>query len=171
MKIVTILTLLLCSLTIPTTLGTGNLIITPKQIKKIETVEKPIDEINTNGQIDNLDELIEALIWVESRGNENAIGDTHLDEPSVGVLQLRPIMVREVNRILKQKGSDKRFKLKDRKSREKSIEMFTIWYNTYHKDSSFEKAARNWNGGPNGWKKESTQSYWDKVSSYANKNL
>ena len=171
MKIVTILTLVLCSLTIPKSLGSGNIITTPKQVKEAEVAEETVDKIEPNGQIDNLNELIEALIWVESMGNENAVGDTHLDEPSIGVLQLRPIMVREVNRILKQKGSEKRFKLSDRKSRKKSIEMFTIWYNTYHKNSSFEKAARNWNGGPNGWKKERTQQYWARVESYAKENL
>ena len=66
-----------------------------------------------------IDTLVAALIHVESRGNENAVGDRHLGNPSVGVLQIRPIMVREVNRILKRKKSDKRFKLKDRFSREK----------------------------------------------------
>lgn len=171
MKFVTIITLVLGSLIIPKSLGSGNLITTTKQSEEVKPDKESINEIEPNGQIDNLDELIEALIWVESRGNEDAVGDTHLVEPSIGVLQLRPIMVREVNRILKQSGSEKRFKLRDRKSREMSIEMFTIWYNAYHKDSSFEKAARNWNGGPNGWKKESTQLYWDKVNSYANKNL
>jgi len=170
MKIVTIVTLVLGSLVIPKPLPTVKII---KVSKELVTAKEEIinDLIEKNHQIDNVNELIEALIWVESRGNESAVGDTHLDEPSVGVLQLRPIMVREVNRILKRKGSEKRFKLSDRESREKSIEMFTIWFNTYHKNSSFEKAARNWNGGPNGWKKERTQKYWARVESYAKENL
>ncbi len=170
MKIVTITTLVLGSLIIPKPLPTGKIIDVSKE--PIVTTEETINSsIKGNSQIDNVDELIDALIWVESRGNESAVGDTHLDEPSIGVLQLRPIMVREVNRILKQKGSEKRFKLSDRESKEKSIEMFTIWFNNYHKNSSFEKAARNWNGGPNGWKKERTQNYWAQVELYAKENL
>jgi hypothetical protein len=27
-----------------------------------------------------------------------------------------------------------------------------------------EDAARIWNGGPNGWKKKATDSYWQKVA-------
>ena len=121
-----------------------------KEVVKIDTV-KPIDE------------LVEALIFVESRGKEDAIGDTHLGAPSVGVLQIRPIMVREVNRILKQKKSDKKFKLKDRFSRDKSVEMFMVWKNFHHPNDGFEKIARNWNGGPNGYRFKRTEYYWNKV--------
>ena len=107
--------------------------------------------------------LIEALIQVESRGNDSAIGDRHLGEPSVGVLQLRPIMVREVNRILKKQKSKKRYKLKDRFSRSKSIEMFMVWKNYHHPEGGFETIARNWNGGPRGYKNKRTERYWAKV--------
>jgi len=73
------------------------------------------------------DNLIEALIQVESEGIEDIHGDTGLKEgPSVGVLQIRPIMVREVNRILKIQKINKKYRLKDRYSRKKSIEMFNI---------------------------------------------
>ena len=79
-----------------------------------------------------IDDLINALIYVESRGIDSAIGDKHLGEPSVGVLQLRPIMVREVNRILKIQGKIKRFKLKDRFDRQESIRMFMVWKSYHH---------------------------------------
>ena len=72
-----------------------------------------IDPIN--GKIDNREELIEAMAFVESGGNPEVIGDLDLDAPSVGLLQIRPIMVREVNRILKNQGSEKRFRNRDRK--------------------------------------------------------
>lgn len=107
--------------------------------------------------------LIEALIIVESQGNDMAVGDSHLSEPSIGVLQIRPIMVREVNRILKLKGDEHRFKLKDRYDREKSIEMFMIWKDFYHDDSDDETIARSWNGGPKGSKNPKTIRYWEKV--------
>lgn len=135
-----------------------------KSIDTITILEpKPIKEIVVD--VPNVDEfeLVNALIQIESRGNDSAIGDTHLGEPSIGVLQIRPIMVREVNRILKLKGTKHRFKLKDRFSREKSIEMFTIWKEFHHKDSNYEEIARSWNGGPNGPKNQKTYNYWKKV--------
>jgi|TARA_R110000851_G_scaffold175170_2_gene321453 hypothetical protein len=110
-----------------------------------------------------LRDLIDALIYVESGGIENAIGDRHFKKPSVGVLQLRPIMVREVNRILKRRNSTNRYTLQDRFSKSKSIEMFLIWKGFHHEGSSFEKIARGWNGGPRGHKKKSTLKYWRKV--------
>ena len=48
-------------------------------------------------------------------------------------------------------------------SRKKSIEMFFIWKNYHHKNSSLEKIARNWNGGPNGYTRNCTKVYWNKV--------
>jgi hypothetical protein len=118
---------------------------------------------------DHTDYLLEALIQVESRGDENAVGDKHLSRPSVGVLQLRPIMVREVNRILKKHKVKKKYTLEDRYSKEKSIEMFYIWQSFHHLNDSDEVIARCWNGGPRGWKRNSTLHYWDKVQSEINK--
>jgi len=118
--------------------------------------------------IDNINKLVEALIQVESRGNDSAIGDRHLGKPSIGVLQLRPIMVREVNRILKKQKSEKRYKLKDRFSREKSIEMFMVWKDYHHPLDNNEKIARCWNGGPRGWKRAATKRYWTKVQNELN---
>ena len=135
----------------------------------------PTEEIrlksNKNGRIDSRDELIAAIIHVESTGNPHAVGDTHLVAPSIGCMQIRPIMVKEVNRILKRSGSEKRFKLKDRKDRNQSIRMFNIWADAYHSGSSFEKMARNWNGGPKGYKKPRTEKYWAKIKAYAEKSL
>tara|TARA_B100000900_G_scaffold392616_1_gene388286 strand:+ start:27 stop:518 length:492 start_codon:yes stop_codon:yes gene_type:complete len=127
----------------------------PIQIEEyqVKTINK---EIHTN-------RLIEALIQVESSGKEDCVGDKHLIIPSIGVLQIRPIMVREVNRILKRQGKDKRYKNKDRYSRVKSIEMFIIWRDFHHKDHDNEIIARCWNGGPKGWKRKATLHYWNKV--------
>jgi hypothetical protein len=136
-------------------------------IEPVERIEpKPIEEIVIEPKIDK---LIMALIQVESMGNDSAIGDTHLKEPSIGVLQLRPIMVREVNRILKKQKIKKKFKLKDRFSKDKSIEMFLIWKNYHHPEGGFETIARNWNGGPRGYKNPRTEHYWAKVQLELNK--
>jgi hypothetical protein len=114
-------------------------------------------------------DLVSALILVESRGNDSAIGDRHLvGNEAVGALQIRPIMVREVNRILKIQGKTERFDLKDRFDRQQSIRMFMVWKNYHHKDSSPEKIARNWNGGPKGYKVSRTEKYWLKVEKQLN---
>ena len=57
--------------------------------------------------------LVDAMIHVESRGDSTAIGD---GGRAVGVLQIHPIMVREVNRILAKNGSDVRYTYDDRYS-------------------------------------------------------
>ena len=129
----------------------------------IELEPKNIQPIIEDG------DLLTALIFVESRGNDSAIGDRHLvGNEAVGALQIRPIMVREVNRICKIIGSHQRFALKDRFDRDKSVHMFLIWKEFHHKDSSPEKIARNWNGGPKGYKKNRTVKYWNKIEKQLN---
>ena len=110
-----------------------------------DKVEEPIIE----------DKLIAAIIQVESGGDTLAY---NLKEDAVGCLQIRPIMVREVNRLL---GKDS-FKLKDRWSKAKSIQMFKVLRSNL-KGASDEQIARTWNGGYNGHKKQSTIKYWKKV--------
>ncbi len=99
--------------------------------------------------------LVDAIIYVESRGDSMAYNKR---EDAVGVLQIRPIMLREVNRLL---GYDK-YTLKDRWSKAKSIEMFEV-IREHTTNPTDEKLARNWNGGWNGYKKQSTLKYWNKV--------
>ena len=134
---------------------------TEVKVDDIKQVSKPVQP--------KVSELIDALIYVESRGNDSAIGDRHLGKPSVGCLQIRPIMVREVNRILKRKKKELRYTMDDRFSREKSIEMFMVWKDYYHDSDNFEEIARTWNGGPKGMKNKKTLSYWSKVKFELNK--
>jgi len=136
-----------------------------------EKIEQPILELNRKDvpPIIEDERLVSALILVESRGNDSAIGDRHLvGNEAVGALQIRPIMVKEVNHILKIQKINKRFTLKDRFERDKSIEMFYIWKNYHHKDSDYETIARNWNGGPKGYKLDRTVKYWNKVEKQLN---
>lgn len=141
----------------------GSLVISEEIKEKTPVVDSPIIL-----PAKPIDDLVNALIYVESRGLDSAIGDKHLDQPSVGVLQIRPIMVREVNRICKRIGSHQRFTLRDRFDREKSIHMFLIWKEFHHKDSNFEAIARSWNGGPRGPKSNRTLPYWEKVEKQLN---
>jgi len=148
---------------IPLFINSGN--ITPLEVKFERVIEQPIQIAPKP-----INQLVDALIYVESRGNDSIIGDKHLPgNEAVGALQIRPIMVREVNRILEIQGKTERFTLKDRFDRQQSIRMFMIWKNYHHKDSSPEKVARNWNGGPKGYKKDRTIKYWNKKEKQLNK--
>ena len=99
--------------------------------------------------------LIDAIIHVESRGDSMAY---NAKEDAVGVLQIRPIMMREVNRLLK----ENKYTLDDRWSKSKSIEMFNV-IKDHTTNPTNERLARNWNGGWKGYKKKSTLKYWQKV--------
>ena len=118
------------------------------------TIAQPILQSN------QVETLVDALILVESSGNSRAYNKK---ERACGCLQIRPIMLREVNRILRKQKSNQKFTLEDRWNCGLSKEMFYIWVNHSHQNSSDEKIARCWNGGPRGWKKKSTQHYWAKV--------
>jgi hypothetical protein len=158
---------LLLLLLVPFTFSGGAEQVDLGEYKDLKTPKIEVEVVEIKD--DHTDYLLEALIQVESRGDENAVGDKHLSRPSVGVLQLRPIMVREVNRILKKHKVKKKYTLEDRYSKEKSIEMFYIWQSFHHLNDSDEVIARCWNGGPRGWKRNSTLHYWDKVQSEINK--
>lgn len=101
-------------------------------------------------------DLLGAIKWVESKGDPDAKGDGGL---AVGCMQIHPIMVTDVNRILGWDG----YTLDDRYDRHKSYQMFRIYTYHYCKGKDFEHIARCWNGGPSGYKKESTKAYWEKV--------
>ena len=152
-------------LIIPLFIGATKKVMVREVLPVIEIEPKPIKPIVIEPIViePEITSLIDALIIVESQGNDSAVGDTHLGSPSIGVLQIRPIMVREVNRILKLKGTKHRYKMSDRWDRDKSIEMFRIWQEFHHDDSNYEEIARSWNGGPKGPKNPKTYSYWKKV--------
>jgi len=118
-----------------------------------DKVEEPIIE----------DPLIAAIIQVESGGDTMAY---NAKEDAAGCLQIRPIMVREVNRLL---GKDS-FKLKDRWSKAKSIQMFNI-LRSHLKGATDEEIARTWNGGYNGKNIPETLQYWIKVKKYTQNNI
>jgi len=117
--------------------------------------------------IHTFDNLIEALIHVESSGNHCAY---NASTDAVGCLQICPIMVREVNNILKTQNATYSYQLEDRWDCDSSREMFEIWASHYHENSSYERISRNWNGGPRGYVKTATEVYWDRVKKYLESN-
>ena len=113
---------------------------------------------------------------LESGGDPNAI---NAREDAVGLLQIRPILVEDVNRIITlEKSGDILFELEDRISPALSRTMCLIYLNYYMtkgEDRSsvlssqipvVEKLVflgRIWNGGPMGYSKESTLTYARKI--------
>lgn len=81
----------------------------------------------------------QALIWVESKGDSKAVGK--LDD--IGVLQIRPIIVEDCNRILEMEV----FKLEDRLDSLKSVEMFNIIQDHYNPQHDYHWALKLWNSG------------------------
>ncbi len=114
----------------------------------------------------NLSLLITALIAVESGGDCSAKGD---NGRAVGCLQIHPGVVSDVNRVYEYN----RYTLLDRKEEAASRQMATIYLVYYlaklrknhGENSSYEAAARIWNGGYHGYIKNrgATDEYWKKV--------
>ena len=136
----------------------------------VDSLQHSIDSLNERYQIFDsqpsreLIDLINAISHIESSGRDSAY---NVSEDAVGYLQIRQCMVKDVNRILKRKGSLKRYVYEDRWLRYKSIQMFNI-YCQHYKLSTAEEIARCWNGGPRGMENEMTVGYWKKVSNKLN---
>jgi len=110
--------------------------------------------------------VIDAIIWIESKGNPRARCG-----PYVGVMQISPGLVRECNNILKARGEERRFTLDDRYSPEKSKEMFRLMMSKYNPENDIDKACRIWNGGVR-YSRQRTQGFVNKARRYmeAHKN-
>lgn len=107
-------------------------------------------------QIESLGRTWAAVALVESGGDPCAIGD---GGRAVGILQIHPIMVEDVNRIVGQQ----RYSLADRRDVRKSVEMFVVYCLHYWPNGGPEQWARGWNGGPDGPRQAETEGYWRRV--------
>lgn len=117
------------------------------------------------------EDLLDAIEQVESGGDPNAIGD---NGQAVGNFQIHKIYVDDVNRIEKTNHTSKyyspnQYEYYHRENPYCSRSMVQIYLEHYAtkkrigREPTFEDMARIHNGGPNGWKKESTKPYWQKV--------
>jgi hypothetical protein len=104
-----------------------------------------------------LAEKIQAIILTETSNGTDRYNPNEVE--SVGLLQIRPVMIREVNRIL---GYNK-YQLSDRLSDKKSIEIFEVFQNHVNPSGNFEVMCRTWNGGGRGMQKTSTLKYYDRA--------
>lgn len=86
---------------------------------------------------DSWNDFIEALVWVESKGNCCAVGD----KDDTGVLQIRKPIVDDCNRIL---GCEM-FTYEDRLDSLKSVQMFNIIQDQYNPSHDKHFALKIWN--------------------------
>jgi hypothetical protein len=106
--------------------------------------------------------LLAAVIQVESSGNPRAYNQR---EDAVGILQIRKIVVDDLNRIY----GPPYYSYKDRWDVGKSKEMFQKYMAHYGtkrrlgRKPTSEDFAKIWSGGPRGWQKQATIPYWIKV--------
>ncbi len=109
------------------------------EVPRVDLIQNDVNE---------WDILIQAIIQVESEGDPFAVGKTN----DVGILQITPIYVKEVNRILKRNA----YTLKDRMYEQKSLEMFEVYQRHHNPDKNLLKAIKLHNPGAGKW-------YADKV--------
>lgn len=111
-----------------------------------ETVLKasaPVEDTTTMAVLDSLNRALEwetftqALAWVESRWDDNAVGKKN----DVGYLQITPILVEDANRICGQKE----FTLEGRRNREESVRLFNVIMSEYNPGHDFHLALKIWN--------------------------
>lgn len=107
---------------------------------EVGEIEHSVDTIVVykNGHDYDWELFTQALIWVESKGDSKAVGK--LDD--IGVLQIRPIIVEDCNRILKYEA----FTLEDRLDSLRSVEMFNIIQDHYNPQHDYHLALKIWNG-------------------------
>jgi len=106
----------------------------------------------------NLNNLITALMIVESAGNDQAIGD---NGRAIGPLQIHRGVVLDVNRIT---GSH--YKHSEMTNRVAARAVCEAYLRHYGKGKTTEQQARIWNGGPTGDRKSATEAYWAKVKKH-----
>ena len=106
-------------------------------------------------KLSNWEILIKSIIQVESKGDRLAVGKTN----DVGILQITPIYVKEVNRII----GEEKYTLECRKSIEKSIEMFEIYQSYYNPNKDINKAIKLHNPGAGHWYKDKVLSYYKEM--------
>ncbi len=116
-------------------------------------------------------DLLDAIEIVESGGDCNAVGD---NGRAVGAYQIHLCYMKDADgeRMYKRGKYFDHFEPDDRYDRAKSREMIRLYmsrYATYGRlgrEPTLEDMARIHNGGLNGWKRESTKPYWEKVKKY-----
>ena len=89
------------------------------------------------------DPLLRAVAWYESRYNERAVNK---HSGARGLLQIIPVMIKEVNKICKKTGNPARYTWNDAWDPQKSIEIWWIVQNYHNPEYDIAKAVKIWFG-------------------------
>ena len=95
------------------------------------------------GQVSNTDYILQSIIQVESAGDSLAYNKK---EKAAGIIQIRPVIIKDVNQILRKQGSKIRYRLKDRFNPRKSIEIYYVIQRHYSPSYDLKKVCKKWNG-------------------------
>ena len=98
--------------------------------------------------------LLSALIQIESAGNDFARGR----HGELGALQIKPIMVRDVNRIMGTHYAHAQVT-----NRATATFIANAYLSHYGRNLSDESLARLWQGGPKALKRSSSRAYGKRV--------
>lgn len=107
-----------------------------------KVIEDPVEVVEDT--VDTWEQMVLALIQVESEGNDLAYNKT---SGATGCLQITDIYVQEVNRLL----NEERYTMDDAYDREKSLEMFEVYQGAKNPDKDIRKAIQLHNPGAGEW--------------------
>lgn len=112
------------------------------------------------------DRLIDALVKVESNGDARAVGD---NGKALGCLQIWSVVVEDVNQVssVKYTHADALDPAKARAICRAYLARYCTAKRLGHPPTD-EDFARVWNGGPDGWRKNCTIKYWQRVANVLN---
>ena len=106
--------------------------------------------------------LLSALIMKESGGKTNVIGD---NGKAIGILQIHACVIEDVNTFY-----HTHYTWPESAQDPETAKIICVDYLKHYctaarlgHEPTFEDESRVWNGGPNGYKKQSTIPYWDDV--------
>ena len=91
--------------------------------------------------IKQFDNILYTFKMVESSNREKVVNPSG----ATGILQIMPIMIKEVNRICKKLKNPMRFTLADRFDLPKSVQIWYIVQNYYNAGYDLKKACKVWN--------------------------
>ena len=136
-------------------------------------------EVDASMRVADPDSLIYAIVKAENPWlDAKKVGDRNLYHKAFGLLQVRKPYLDDVNRIVGRKDmmrmwGKQRLTTEDMKDKAKAVwatKVYLTYYGKVYEDETGKKVtpevyARIHNGGPSGWKKWVTKSYWHKVRS------
>ena len=142
-----------------------------------EIIIEEASEVSVASLPSNLEKLLDAIQQVENPSKSNElIGDQHLSDKAYGIYQIRQPLLDDINRIvgkevIKELWGKEYLVIEDVKDSVKArwcAKMYLIHYGRVYQRQTgnmpcLATYARIYNGGPYGWRKDSTNAYVSKI--------